>query len=153
MEFKNLLELKIEFVEYTIEFENRVCERVWKIEFENWAGELRIELETWNMKSTLLHLRATVGYSSLVLYLFCGGGVSATSEGSLSSICSEKIYLSQSIGLAMLWCCLSNFMRWARIDSAPCSPIRPDPMCHHGMMWSSMMCIFRSMVASGNVCR
>ena len=68
----------------------------------------------------------------------------ATSDGVVSSMCCLKMYFSRSTLLTMPWWFLSSLIRWAWMDSAPCSPIMPAPILHifsHGMTCSSKMCI------------
>ena len=52
----------------------------------------------------------------------------------------------------MEWQVLCSMWTRACIDSAPCSPRRPNPTCHsfaQGIIWSSNRCIFGEMKESG----
>ena len=91
-------------------------------------------------------------YSSLdvLLGLFWSGGRSATKDGSDSNNCCLKIYLYLSTSFTIPWKFLSILMRCAWIDSAPCSPMSPNPRCdceNQGTTWSSKMCILGKIVA------
>ena len=66
------------------------------------------------------------GYSSLVWHLFCGGGLSATRAGSLSNMCSLKMYFSRSTGLGIPSWILSKFHE-VSVDWL--SPLFPRETC------------------------
>ena len=64
--------------------------------------------------------------------------------------CSTEV--KRSTLCFMLVYALSALLKLACKDSAPCSPIQPNPTFHcfsHGMTWSSNMCIFGRIVAEG----
>ena len=65
--------------------------------------------------------------SSHFFCLLAGGGLRQVRDGADSSSCSFNIYLSLSTSLAKPWWILSSLIKWAWMDSAPCSPINPAP--------------------------
>ena len=75
-------------------------------------------------------------------------GLRQVSEGFKHVLLHDVLLHEVSIWLTplgMAWWVLSNFMGWACMDSAPCSPSSPDPSRHfliHGTTWSSIMCIY-----------
>ena len=106
-----------------------------------WKG-----LSSWKEKKSYIPVstesteRATIFYCTYCLFVnmyyycifvvsflrFLGGGCRVLSLGIDSRLCSFTMYRSLSSGL-LYWS--SRRLRWEWMDSAPCSPIMPAPMC------------------------
>lgn len=84
--------------------------------------------------------------------LFCGGGIAATTCGEILVRCSFTIHRRCCTLSVIAMCDRLSRVNLAWMDSAPCSPSRPNPTWKdfaHGTAWSSNTCIFMGTVAWG----
>ena len=114
------------------------------------------DLSSWKEKKSYIPVstesteRVTIFYCTYCLFVntyyycifvvsflrFLGGGCRVLSLGVDSRLCSFTMYRSLSSRLTILLYWSSRRLRWEWMDSAPCSPIMPAPVCQRRIQGS-----------------